>query len=79
MLKATLRMEDATADAAVESIRPESGRELPRTRSSVDMAEGVAVISIEAADTSAMRAALNSYLECIAVVQKVEHIAKVRQ
>lgn len=79
MLKATLRMEDATADAAVESIRPESGRELPRTRSSVDMAEGAAVISIEAADTSAMRAALNSYLECIAVVQKVEHIAKVRQ
>ncbi len=79
MLKATLRMDGEAAQAAVESIRPESGRELPRTRSSVEMTEGTAVISIEAADSSAMRAALNSYLECIAVVQKVEHIAKVRQ
>ena len=39
----------------------------------------VAVIEIDADDASAMRAALNSYLECISVVQSVENIAKVRQ
>mgnify|MGYP004671998151 CR=1 FL=1 len=79
MLRATLRMDGAVAEAAAESIRPESGRELPRTRSSVRMTDGATVVEIEADDVSAMRAALNSYLECIGVVQRVEHIAKVRK
>lgn len=79
MLRATLRMDGTAAKAAADSIRPESGRELPRTRSSVRMEGDVAVIEIDADDASAMRAALNSYLECISVVQSVENIAKVRQ
>lgn len=79
MLRATLRIDGEVAEATAESIRPESGRELPRTRSSVRMDGGVTAIDIEADDTSAMRAALNSYLECITVVQSVENIAKVRQ
>lgn len=79
MLRATLRMDGDAAESVIESIRPESGRELPRTRSSVRMEGGVAVIEIEADDSSAMRAALNSYLECITVVQSVENIAKVKQ
>ncbi len=72
-------MDGPVADATVRSIGPESGRELPRTQSRVSMVDGEAVISIEATDVSAMRAALNSYLECIIVVQNVEHIAKVRE
>ncbi|MDO5861717.1 MAG: KEOPS complex subunit Pcc1 [Thermoplasmata archaeon] len=79
MLRAVLRMDGDTASAVAESLGPESGRELPRTRSSISMDGGSAVVSIEAADASAMRAALNSYLECVIVVQNVEHIAKVRQ
>lgn len=78
MYRATLRMDWPGAKAAAESIGPESGRELPRTRSSVRMDGESAVVDIEAADASAMRAALNSYLECVIVVQNVEHIAKVR-
>lgn len=78
MYRATLRMDWSSARAVAESIGPESDRELPRTRSSIRMDGDAAVVDIEATDASAMRAALNSYLECVIVVQKVEHIAKVR-
>ena len=43
------------------------------------MTDGATGVEIEADDVSAMRAALNSYLECIGVVQRVEYIAKVRK
>lgn len=78
MFRAVITMDSAVAPAVAESIGPESGRELPRTRSHVATSGDRAVVSIEAEDASAMRAALNSYLECIAVVQSVERIAKVR-
>ena len=77
MLRAVLRV--SGADTAAEALGPESGRELPRTRASVASEGGETVVRIEADDTSAMRAALNSYLECVIVVQSVEHIAKVRR
>lgn len=79
MLRAVLRTDGPAAPAVAESLAPESGRELPRTRASVSCADGVTAVSIEADDASAMRAALNSFLECVIVVQSVEHIAKVRQ
>lgn len=78
MLRAALRIEGEAAPAAAEALAPESGRELPRTRSSVRTDGGAASVSIEADDASAMRAALNSYLECVIVVQNVGRIAKVR-
>ncbi len=78
MLRATLTVDGPVAEATAASIGPESGRELPRTRSSVESSKDSMVVSIEANDASAMRAALNSYLECIIVVQNVDHIAKVR-
>lgn len=79
MLRAVIRMDGAAAQAAAESIGPESGRELPRTRTEVSASEDGLTVRIEAEDSSAMRAAINSYLECIAVVQSVERIAEVRQ
>ncbi len=78
MLRATLTVDGPVAEATAQSISPESGRDLPRTRSAVGFQGDVTEISIETTDTSAMRAALNSYLECIIVVQNVDHIAKVR-
>lgn len=77
MLRAVLRI--GGAGPVAESIGPESGRELPRTRSSVSSEGSETIVTIEADDASAMRAALNSYLECVIVVQSVEHIAKVRR
>lgn len=79
MFRAVLTIEGPAAAAAAEALEPESGRELPRTRSQVGASSDRTVVRIEAEDTSAMRAAVNSYLECIAVVQSVERIAKVRQ
>lgn len=77
MLRAVLRVPGT--DSAAESLGPESGRELPRTRTSVWSEGGDTVVRIEADDVSAMRAAINSYLECIIVVQSVERVAKVRR
>lgn len=79
MLSAVLTIDGPVAAAAAEAIAPESGRELPRTRTQVGTMSDRTVVRIEAEDASAMRAAVNSYLECIAVVQSVERIAKVRQ
>ena len=79
MLRAVIRVDGTEADASAAAMGPESGRELPRTRSSVRLEDGAAVVEIEASDASAMRAALNSYLECVAVVQSVENVAKVRR
>jgi len=79
MFRATVRMDGPVAEAAVESIGPESDREPPRTRSLISFSDEGMVATIEAEDASAMRAALNSFLECITVVQSVENIAKARK
>ncbi len=79
MLGAVIRVDGDAAEAAAVAMGPESGRELPRTRSSGRLEDGEAVVEIEASDASAMRAALNSYLDCVAVAQNVEIIAKVRR
>lgn len=78
MLNATLRITGAAAMAAVPAISPEAGRELPRTTVSVGYEGEDAVIHITASDSSAMRAALNSYLECIHVVEDIDNLTKVR-
>ena len=78
MLRATLRITGAAAETAVPSISPEAGRELPRTETGISYADGTAVIDIAATDTSAMRAALNSYLECIRIIEDIDNLTKVR-
>ena len=78
MLRATLRINGAAAESAVPSISPEAGRELPRTETHISYADGVATINIEATDTSAMRAAMNSYLECIRIIEDIDKLTKVR-
>ncbi len=78
MLKATLRITGAAASAAVPSISPEAGRELPRTTTEIGYDGEDAVITITASDTSAMRAALNSYLECIRIIEDIDNLTRVR-
>ena len=79
MLHATLRAKSADADAILKSLKPEAGRELPRTRVKVSGNGDETVIEIEANDTSAMRAALNSYLGCIKVTEDIGKIVKVNK
>lgn len=76
MLNATLRIVSAKAETITSSLRPEAGRELPRTRISVRGNADEAIVEISATDTSAMRAALNSYLECIRITEDIEKITR---
>ena len=78
MLKATLRINGIAVDTAVPSISPEAGRELPRTETHISGEADETVIDITASDTSAMRAALNSYLECIRIIEDIGNLTKVR-
>lgn len=78
MLSAKLTIEGAVAKTTVPAIGPEAGRELPRTDISVDYDDDKATIEIEASDSSAMRAALNSYLECIRIIEDIDNLTKAR-
>lgn len=74
MLFAKLTMD---ADAAVaESLAPESDRTLPRTSVSVRSDGRTVTLDVTAADTSAMRAALNSYLGFIRITEDIENITR---
>ncbi len=79
MLKATLKISGAAASSAVPTISPEAGRELPRTETKIGMDGEDAVITVTATDSTAMRAALNSYLECIRVIENIGQLTKVNQ
>ena len=76
MPAAVLRISDSGAANTVSSLSPEARRDLLRTHTEIRMEGGEAVMSIEAADTSAMRAALNSFLECVMVTENIEKITK---
>lgn len=76
MLEATLTIKDAMAEVMASAISPEAGRELPRTTAEVAMSGEDAVMRITAADASSMRAALNSYLECIGIIEDIGRLTE---
>lgn len=69
MLRATLRVRTAYADTILASISPEAGREIPRTKVQTGREGDEVVLHVEAADLSAMRAALNSYLRWMVIAE----------
>ena len=79
MLSAKLRIDSPDAGAIASSLMPETGRELPRTHVSITCSDGAALISVEAKDSTAMRAALNSYLGCIRITEDISKITKVNE
>ena len=79
MIEAVLRISGPVAEVAVPAISPEAGRELPRTETKIEKTDGEAVITITTTDTTAMRAAINSYLECIRVVEDIDNLTKVKK
>ena len=78
MLTAIIKVVSDDAENIVSVIRPESGRDLPRTRTDIRSEHGMGIIMITASDTSAMRAALNSNLECIRITEEIGKITKVK-
>ncbi|MCQ2053111.1 MAG: hypothetical protein MJZ03_04165 [archaeon] len=77
MLNATLKIRSEDSEAIASSLVPEVERDLSRTHASVLLSDGAAVISINGKDTVAMRAALNSYLECIKITEEISRMVKV--
>lgn len=76
MPSAVIVISNPGAANTVSSVSPEARRDLLRTHTEIRMEENKAVLSIEAADTSAMRAALNSFLECVMITENIEKITK---
>jgi KEOPS complex subunit Pcc1 len=76
MHHALIRVESDDAAGIVVSLSPETGRDLPRTSVNVRMESDVGLVEISAADTSALRAALNSYLECIRITEDIIKITR---
>ncbi|MFA6805596.1 MAG: KEOPS complex subunit Pcc1 [Candidatus Methanomethylophilaceae archaeon] len=76
MLSAKIRVVSDCSETVLSALGPESGRILPRTKVTLHNEDGNAVIDITASDTSAMRAALNSYLECIRITEDIGNITR---
>ncbi len=73
---AVITINGPNAANTVSSVEPEARRDLLRTHTEIRMDGEDAVLTISAADTSAMRAALNSFLECVMVTENIERITK---
>lgn len=73
MLRANLRVQTAHADTILSSISPEAGREIPRTKVHVARDGADVVLSVEAMDLAAMRAALNSYLRWMVIAEDMSN------
>ena len=79
MLSARLKVDSPDAGAIASSLMPEAGRDLPRTTVVVERSGDSVLVSIDAKDTTAMRAALNSYLGCIRITEDISKITKVNK
>ena len=74
MLRATIRVHGGVDVPGI--MGPEMCRDLSRTTAHVGTDGEDAVVVITATDVSAMRAAVNSHLECIKVVEDVLKLTK---
>lgn len=71
MHRAVVTLEGADADIVRRALQPEAGRDLPRATVAIAGLPGRVVLTIEAEDTAALRAALNSYLRWADVALRV--------
>ncbi len=76
MRKASVRVSTRDAVKLEAVLRPEGSRPLPRTKVSVRSVEGDLLLEVTAQDTSALRAALNSYLRWTSTALKMMEEAK---
>jgi KEOPS complex subunit Pcc1 len=76
MFAAEIRITSDDARNVISALGPEAGRELPRTKACVRMDGEIGMIELTASDASAMRAALNSYLECIRITEDISRITR---
>ncbi len=73
MARATITLEGPEAAVVRRALAPEAGRDVPKARVSVTGTDRKVTITVDAEDTSALRAAVNSYLRWTAVAASVRH------
>ncbi len=71
MPRATITLEGPEASVVRQALAPEAGRDVPKARVSVSGTAKKVTITIEAEDTGALRAAVNSYLRWSDVAARV--------
>ncbi len=69
--RATITLAGPAAHVVYEALRPEAGRDVPKARVSMQAGRGRLTLTIDADDTSALRAAVNSYLRWADVAARV--------
>ncbi|MFQ5552636.1 MAG: KEOPS complex subunit Pcc1 [Thermoplasmata archaeon] len=60
--KAWIRVDTEAAETVAAALGPEAARPVPRSEVSLTVTAGALEVEVEARDTNALRAALNSYL-----------------
>ena len=71
MPRATITLEGPEASVVRQALTPEAGRDVPKARVSVSGTARKLTITIDADDTGALRAAVNSYLRWSDVAARV--------
>ncbi len=71
MPRAAITLEGPEASVVRQALAPEAGRDVPKARVSVAGSGRKVVITIDADDTGALRAAVNSYLRWADVAARV--------
>lgn len=71
MPRATIVLEGPEASVVRQALAPEAGRDVPKARVSVSGSGRKVTITIDAEDTGALRAAVNSYLRWSDVAARV--------
>ena len=76
MPRAILTLEGPEASVVRQAFAPEAGRDVPKARVSVSGSAKKVTITIDAEDTGALRAAVNSYLRWSDVAARVRQEVK---
>ncbi len=71
MPRAVITLETPEAHVIREALKPEAGRDIPKTRVSIRGSAHRLTLVLDAEDTSALRAAVNSYLRWADVAARV--------
>ena len=71
MPRATITLEGPEAPVVRKALAPEAGRDVPKARVSVTGTGRTVSITVDAEDTGALRAAVNSYLRWTDVAARV--------
>lgn len=72
MRRAVITIEGDGADVVRRALAPEAGRDFPRATVAISGSGSRMVLTIEAEDTAALRAAVNSYLRWADVAARVK-------